>query len=554
MNTNDHEGSESVIAGEAPRAGPREWIGLVVIALPCLLYSMDLTVLELAVPKLSADLNPTSSQLLWIMDIYGFLLAGFLLTMGTLGDRIGRRRLLLIGAAAFGAASVLAAFSDSAQMLIITRAVLGVAGATLAPSTLSMIRNMFLDPDQRTFAIGVWATSFAAGAAIGPLAGGVLLEYFWWGSVFLLAVPVMALLLVLGPLLLPEFRDPGAGRLDLVSAGMSLATVLAVIYGLKQFAAYGLEWLPVVCILVGLAIGVVFVRRQRTLADPLIDLRLFRVPAFSASLAAFLLSIFVIAGMFFFIAQYLQLVLGLSPLQAGLWTLPSASGLIAGSMLAPLVTHRYRPAYVMAAGLALSAVGFGVVAQIGADSGLAFLVAGSVTFSLGAAPVGTLATDIIVGSAPPEKAGAASGISETSAEFGGALGIAILGTIGTAVYRNQVADAFPEGVPPDAAEAAKDTLGGAVAAADQLPGPLAAELLDAAREAFTQGLQLSAITSAAIVLGMALLTAVLLRRVSASSGPEGQPEPELEGAIAGGKVLGPAAPAPEESSTQEESW
>jgi MFS transporter, DHA2 family, multidrug resistance protein len=554
MNTPEREDSENVAADGASKASRREWIGLAVIALPCLLYSMDLTVLELAVPKLSADLEPTSSQLLWIMDIYGFLLAGFLLTMGTLGDRIGRRQLLLIGAAAFGAASVLAAFSDSAQMLIITRALLGVAGATLAPSTLSMIRNMFLDADQRAFAIGVWATSFAAGAAIGPLAGGVLLEYFWWGSVFLLAVPVMALLLVLGPLLLPEFRDPDAGRLDLFSAVLCLVSVLAVIYGLKQIAQEGMGWLPLLSILVGVALGAVFVRRQRTLADPLIDLRLFRVPAFSASLAAFLLSIFVIAGIFFFIAQYLQLVLGLSPLQAGLWTLPSAGGLIAGSMLAPLVVRRFRPAYVMAAGLALSAVGFGVVAQIGEGSGLAFLVAGSVIFSLGAAPVGTLATDLIVGSAPPERAGAASGISETSAEFGGALGIAILGTIGTAVYRSRVADAFPEGVPPGAAEAARDTLGGAVAASDQLPGPLAAELLDAAREAFTQGLQLSAITSAAIVLGMAVLTAVLLRNVSASSGPEGQPEPELGGAIAGGKVLGPAAPAPEESCAQEESW
>ena len=198
-------------AGAAPRAGRREWIGLAVIALPCLLYSMDLTVLELAVPKLSADLEPTSSQLLWIMDIYGFLLAGCLITMGTLGDRIGRRRLLLIGAAAFGVASVLAAFSRSAEMLIATRALLGIAGATLAPSTLSLIRNMFLDPDQRTFAIGVWATSFSAGAAIGPLAGGFLLEHFWWGSVFLLAVPVMALLLVLGPCCYPEFRDPAGG-------------------------------------------------------------------------------------------------------------------------------------------------------------------------------------------------------------------------------------------------------------------------------------------------------------------------------------------------------
>ena len=240
-------------AGTAPRAGRREWIGLGVIALPCLLYSMDLTVLELAVPKLSADLKPTSSQLLWIMDIYGFLLAGFLLTMGTLGDRIGRRRLLLIGAAAFGFASVLAAFSRSAEMLIATRALLGIAGATLAPSTLSLIRNMFLDPDQRTFAIGVWATSFSAGAAIGPLAGGFLLVYFWWGSVFLLAVPVMALLLVLGPMLLPEFRDPEAGRLDFFSAALSLAAVLAMIYGFKQVAQDGLGWLPVLSVAAGVA-------------------------------------------------------------------------------------------------------------------------------------------------------------------------------------------------------------------------------------------------------------------------------------------------------------
>jgi DHA2 family multidrug resistance protein-like MFS transporter len=438
-------------AGAAPRAGRREWIGLAVIALPCLLYSMDLTVLELAVPKLSADLKPTSSQLLWIMDIYGFLLAGCLITMGTLGDRIGRRRLLLIGAAAFGVASVLAAFSRSAEMLIATRALLGIAGATLAPSTLSLIRNMFLDSDQRTFAIGVWATSFSAGAAIGPLAGGFLLEHFWWGSVFLLAVPVMALLLVLGPLLLPEFRDPQAGRLDLTSAALSLAAVLAVIYGLKQVAQDGLGWLPVLSVAAGVAAGAAFARRQRELADPLIDLGLFRAPAFSASLAAFMLSIFVIAGIFLFLAQYLQLVLGLSPLQAGLWTVPSAGGLIAGSMLAPLIVRRVRPAFVMAGGLALSAVGFGMLIQVNAASGLAILVIGSVVFSLGVAPVGTLASDIIVGSAPPERAGAASGISETSAELGGALGIAVLGSVGTAVYRSEVTGAVPADVPPAAA-------------------------------------------------------------------------------------------------------
>jgi MFS transporter, DHA2 family, multidrug resistance protein len=522
------------------RATRREWIGLAVIALPCLVYAMDLTVLTLAVPSLSADLRPSGTELLWIVDIYGFFVAGFLITMGTLGDRIGRRRLLLIGGAAFGVASVLAAFSRSAEMLIATRALLGIAGATLAPSTLSLIRNMFLDSDQRTFAIGVWATSFSAGAAIGPLAGGFLLEHFWWGSVFLLAVPVMALLLVLGPLLLPEFRDPQAGRLDLTSAALSLAAVLAVIYGLKQVAQDGLGWLPVLSVAAGVAAGAAFARRQRELADPLIDLGLFRAPAFSASLAAFMISIFVIAGIFLFLAQYLQLVLGLSPLQAGLWTVPSAGGLIAGSMLAPLIVRRVRPAFVMAGGLALSAVGFGMLIQVNAASGLAILVIGSVVFSLGVAPVGTLASDIIVGSAPPERAGAASGISETSAELGGALGIAVLGSVGTAVYRSEVTGAVPADVPPAAAEAARDTLGGAVAAAEELPDPLGAELLDAAREAFTQALQLTAITSAAIVVGVAILAAVVLRDVRKGSGPEGQPEPG--GAIAGGKVPGPSTP------------
>jgi MFS transporter, DHA2 family, multidrug resistance protein len=522
-----------VIGEEAPSAGRREWIGLAVIALPCLLYSMDFTVLHLAVPKLSADLEPTSSQLLWIVDIYGFLLAGFLITMGTLGDRIGRRRLLLIGAAAFGTASLLAAFSRSAEMLIATRALLGIAAATLAPSTLSLIRNMFLDPDQRRVAIGVWVASFSAGAAIGPLVGGALLERFWWGSVFLVAVPVMVVLVALGPVLLPEFRDPEAGRLDLRSAAMSLVAVLAVIYGLKQIAQDGLGWLPALSILAGFGLGVVFFRRQRTLADPLIDLRLFRVPAFSATLTINTLDFFVNFGAFFFIAQYLQLVLGLSPLQAGLWTLPYSFGFIVGSLLTPIMVRRARPAFVMAGGFALVGAGFGLLTQVGDASGLALLVIGSVALSLGLAPATTLATDILVGSAPPEHAGAASGISETSSEFGGALGIAVLGSIGTVVYRSQVADALPAGVPPESVEAARDTLGGALREANGLPDQLGAELLDAAREAFTQGLHLAAITSAVIVIGMAVLSLLLLRHVGLSSDGEGPAAAELDGASSG---------------------
>jgi DHA2 family multidrug resistance protein-like MFS transporter len=535
VNTDDEE-TRDLAGVHAPRAGRREWVGLAVIALPCLLYAMDLTVLNLAVPHLSADLRPSSTQLLWITDIYGFLVAGLLITMGTLGDRIGRRRLLLLGAAGFGVASVLAAFSTSAEQLIAARALLGVAAATLAPSTLSLIRNMFLDERERTIAIGVWIASFSAGGAIGPLAGGLLLERFWWGSVFLLAVPVMALLLVAGPRLLPEYRDPQAGRLDLRSAGLSLAAVLLVVYGLKQFAQDGLGWPPALSILAGLGVGLAFVRRQRRAAEPLLDLRLFANRAFSAALATNLLGFFVAFGALLFIAQYLQLVLGLSPLRAGLWTVPSGGGFILGSMLTPLLVRRLRPAFVMAGGLVLAAVGFGLLTQVDTASGLALLVTGSVVFSFGLAPVFTLAADLAIGAAPPARAGAASAISETSSEFGGALGIAILGSVATAVYRGQVTDAVPAGVPTQAAAAARDTLGGVVTVVGQLPGRLGTELLDAARQAFTQGLQLTFAVSAAVAVGGAILVVSLLRHVGASSERGEQPEPGPDGGCCAGKV------------------
>jgi MFS transporter, DHA2 family, multidrug resistance protein len=498
---------------EIRMAGRREWIGLAVLALACLLYVMDLTVLHLAVPSISEHLHPSSAQLLWIIDIYGFMVAGFLVTMGTLGDRIGRRKLLLVGAAAFGAISLLAAFSTSSEMLILSRALLGIAGATLAPSTLSLIFTMFQDPGQRARAIAVWISAFSAGSAIGPVLGGILLEHFWWGSVFLLALPVMALLLVLGPIVLPEYKDPEAGRLDLISAALSLVAVLAVIFGLKQMAQDGVGLVSVASIVVGLVVGTLFVRRQLSLADPVIDLRLFRIPAFSASLAVNFLTIFVAVGYFLFVAQYLQLVIGLSPLEAGLWSVPSAVGFVVGSQLAPRIVRLARPAFVMGAGLAVAAAGLAVLTQVGGSTGLAVVVVGSVIISLGLAPVMSLTTELIVGSAPPERAGAASGISETAVELGGALGISVLGSIGIALYRSGVSDALPAGVPAEAATVARDTLGGAVAVAAQLPGQVGTTLLEVAREAFVGGMQLAAGISAVVAIGVAILAVVMLRNV-----------------------------------------
>jgi DHA2 family multidrug resistance protein-like MFS transporter len=508
-----------------PRAGRKEWIGLAVLALPCLLVTMDLDVLYLAVPSLSKDLLPSSSQLLWVTDIYGFLIAGSLITMGAVGDRVGRRRLLLIGATAFSIASVVAAFSTSAGMLIAARALLGVAGATLAPSTLSLIRNMFLDSRQRTVAVGVWASSFSAGSAIGPLVGGVLLEHFWWGAAFLAGVPIMVLLLVLGPVLLPEFKDPGAGHPDLFSAGLSLASVLAVIYGLKQMAEGNVGWLSVLAVGAGLVGGTVFIRRQRALSDPLIDPDLFRIPAFSVSLATNLVSLFAGYGAFLFIAQYLQLVLGLSPLRAGLWTVPSSGALIAGSLLAPVLVRRIRPGAVIAGGLVLGAGGFLMLAQVDTSSDLSLLVIASIVMFVGIAPAFTLATDLIVGAAPPERAGAASAISETSAELGGALGIAVLGSIGAAVYRSVVIDTIPAGVPSRIAGAARGTLGGALSLAHRLPHKLGAELVAAARSAFIRGLQVTSSIGVAIMLGIAVVAAFVLRDLRIDPGP---PERERE--------------------------
>ena len=507
-------------AHHASMAGQREWIGLAVIALPCMLYSMDLTVLNLAVPHLTRALNPTSTQLLWIVDIYGFVLAGMLIPMGTLGDRVGRRRLLLIGAVAFGAASLLAAFSTSAEMLIATRAILGIAAATLAPSTLSLLRNMFLDAQQRTFAISVWIMSFSLGAVIGPLIGGALLQYFWWGSVFLIAVPAMILLLILGPMFLPTFRKPDPGRLDFFSAVLSLVSVLLAIHGLKHIAYGGVALIPLVTIAAGVAVGFAFVRRQRRLTDPMIDLHLFRIPAFNATLAANTLTFFANFGIFLFVAQYLQLVLGMSPLQAGLWSTPAYLGFVVGSILTPAIVRHVAPARVMPASLVVAAGGLVILTQTDRVAGLPILVAGSVVFALGLAPVTTLATDIMVGTAPPERAGAAAAISETSSEFGGALGIAVLGSIGTAVYRGIMTRATPDGVPRALLDDVQDTLGAAVAVASQIAESDRAALLDVARDAFARAFEIVNVTAAVILVAAGVIAALLVRPVRAE-GTEG---------------------------------
>ena len=497
-----------------PGAGKREWAGLAVLALPTLLVSIDVFVLLLALPRLSADLGAGSTAQLWIMDVYGFLIAGFLITMGSLGDRIGRRRLLLIGAAGFGAASVLAAYSTSAGMLIAARALLGIAGATLAPSTLGLISNMFTVPRQRAVAISVWMACFMSGAALGPLVAGVLLDHFWWGSVFLLGVPAMVLLLVLGPVLLPEYRDAGAGRIDLPSVGLSLAAILPLVYGLKELARSGWQPVPLAAVVAGAAFGWVFVRRQRRLDDPLLDLRLFAHRAFSAALGSMMFGTMLMGAIMMFIAEYFQLVRGLSPLQAGLCMLPGVGGSMVSFLVSPHLARRVRPAYLIGGGMIVSVCGLLLIASADPVSGLAAVVTGFAVTNFGAGPMVTLGTDLVVGSAPVEKAGSAGAMNQTSGEFGFALGIAALGSLGTVVYRAKVT--IPAGVP---AGAARDTLAGAVTVAGRLPSRLGTQLLASAREAFVSGMHVAATVSAALLVVVAVVVATLLRNVRAAGEP-----------------------------------
>ena len=498
------------------RATGRDWAGLAVLALPTLLLSVDIFVLLLALPKIGEQFRASSTQQLWISDSYGFLLAGFLVTMGTLGDRIGRRRLLLTGAAAFGAASVLAAYATSPAMLIGARALLGIAGATLSPSTLALISAMFASPRQRAVAIGVWMACFMSGAALGPLVGGLLLAHFWWGSVFLLAVPVMVPLLLVGPVLLPEYRSPDAGRLDPGSVALSLTAVIPLAYGLTMLAQYGWRPLsvavpPVAALAVSAAAGAVFVRRQRRLAEPLLDMRLLANRTFAAAMGAMTLNTMLTGAVMLLVTQYFQLVDQLSPVRAGLCMLPAAVSMTVSSLSAPRLARRTRPAYLITAGLVVAIAGLLVIA---AAQGAALVAVGWAMVTFGSGPVVTLSVSLILGAAPPARAGAAAALNETSSQLGFALGIAILGSVAAAVYRSHIAPAVPSALPSAPAASVRDTLAAAVAATRYLPHPAAVALLESAHGAYTAGLHGVAVISAVALALIAPGVLMLLRHVA----------------------------------------
>ncbi len=499
------------VSASSDRVGARGWVALAVLMLPVLLVSVDNTVLNFALPAISEALTPSGTSLLWMIDIYPLVLAGLLVSMGSLGDRVGRKKLLLIGSAGFGIVSIAAAFAPSIEMLIAARAALGFFGAMLMPSTLSLIRSIFRDREQRRLAIAVWASGFAAGSALGPVIGGILLEQLWWGSVFLIAVPVLLPLLVLAPILVPESRDPNPGRFDPASIVLSLVTMVPVVYGIKHAATEGIDLIAIVSVAVGLTAGVLFVRRQLRLETPMIDMALFRQAAFSGAVLINLLSVVALVGGLFFVAQHLQLVLGLSPLESGLALVPGLVTMIIAGLVVVPIAARVRPAIVVPTALSISALGYGAIALTGGEISALGIALCFVALGLGIGAAETVSNELILANAPVDKAGAASAVSETAYELGAVLGTATLGTILTASYRNAVQ--LPTGLSAEQRHAASETLGGAISVAGDLPPTAATQLIDSARLAFDSGVGLAAWIGVALIVAAGLVALVSLRRV-----------------------------------------
>jgi MFS transporter, DHA2 family, multidrug resistance protein len=501
-----------------PRADRRAWIGLAVLFLLTLLVSIDTTVLGIALPAISEALAPSATQLLWIVDIYPLVLAGLLVTMGTLGDRVGRRRTLLTGVVGFGAVSLAAAFATDAAQLIAGRALLGLFGAMLMPATLALLRTLFVDRAQRRLAVAIWATGFAAGSALGPILGGVLLEHFWWGSVFIVNTPIMVALLLVIPMFLPESRMDRPGSLDPVGVLLSMLTMVPAVLGIKLVAHDGLTATAGLALMAGAAAGVLFVRRARArLAageEPLLDVTLFASRVLRLSALANATTMFAFTGLLFFTGQYLMLVLGLSALDAGMVLLPGfVVTMVAGLVAAPL-GRRFPLRVLVPAGLLTAAAGFLLCTALDGDLAIALVATASVLVGGGIGLSETITNDTILAAAPADRAGSASAVSETAYEIGAVLGTAVLGSVLNVVYQRAVD--VPRAFGPTYGEAAHETLGGAVGAAQHLSGPASDALLTSARAAFTSGVTASSVVAALALAAVAALVALALRQRVAS--------------------------------------
>ncbi|WP_237224204.1 MFS transporter [Rothia nasisuis] len=490
---------------------PRRWAALAVLMLPVLLVSVDNTVLAFALPEISAQLSPSGTQLLWINDVYPLILSGLLIPAGSLGDRYGRRTMLLLGGLGFTVISAAAAFAPTAAWLIVARAGMGIFGAMLMPATLSIIRNMFADATERRTAIAIWASGFSAGAALGPILGGFLLEHFYWGSVFLMAVPVLLPLLVLGPWLIPNSKDPAPGAIDPLSILLIMATMTPFVYAIKHFAHEGFDLLTVLLLVIAASAGFIFTRRQLARANPMLDVRLFTNKQFTGAVLTNLMAIFSLVGFLYFASQHLQLVSGHSPFSAALLLLPGLVLTVIAGLVVVYIVKAVKPWIVISGALLMNAAAFALVfftADSGSDTGVL------VAFALLGVGIGfaeTLTNDIILAAVPPHKAGAASAISETAYETGSVMGTAVLGSILNAAYVAHLV--IPAGISGQDAAAAAETLGAATEVAARTGGEEGAALLESAQHAFDSGVVYTSTIGIALMLVSAVMVARTLRGV-----------------------------------------
>ncbi|WP_166987881.1 DHA2 family efflux MFS transporter permease subunit [Canibacter zhoujuaniae] len=492
----------------------KRWWALAILVLACLLVSIDNTVLFIAVPALSQDLQPSANQLLWISDSYTLVIAGLLVTMGNLADRIGRKKLLLIGSAAFGLSSILAAYATTPEMLICARALMGAAGANLMPSTLALIRNIFIDDRERTRAIAIWASAFGVGGVLGPVLGGFILEHFHWGAVFLINVPVMVILIILGALLLPESKNPNPGSFDVLSSLLSLVTMVSFVYAIKHFAHNAFDWITLTTLMISVIGGTVFVRRQLRQHQPMMDVYLFRIRAFTGANLINMVAIFGIIGLNYFFSQYLQFLRGYSPLTAGFAELPIAVAQLVLPALVGFFIARFAYRGSIAGGMLLTAGAFALLAYTVTLEPYWPTAVALGLLGFGAATAMSLTNDVILSAVPPERAGAASAISETGFELGAAFGIAVMGSVINSVYNQRLQ--LPAGVDSVSRETISESLAGAVSFFDDQT------IFTAVNTAYVQAVQMTLLVAAALCVCSAIIAWFTVpRRISSVGGEQG---------------------------------
>ncbi|MFI9775160.1 MFS transporter [Streptomyces sp. NPDC051956] len=515
--------------------GANRWVVLVVLCTSLLLVALDATVLHVAVPAVTQDLRPSAVQLLWIVDAYPLICAALLILFGTLGDRVGRRRVLLLGYGLFGVASALAVFASTPHILILARALLGVGGAMIMPATLSILRAVFPDRRERAVAIGVWSAVAAVGAATGPVLGGFMVEHFWWGSVFLINIPLMAIMLPLGRLILPESKGRSDGPWDVVGAFMAAVGMLGVVYGVKRLGVDRdlLDPSAVGPFLVGAAVLIVFVRRQKRREHPLIDMKMFARPAFSTAVGCIVLAMLALVGLELIAVQYLQLVLGLSPLATGVRLLPLTFAAMAAGVLGSAQLRRFGPRRMVSAGFVLTAAAVLMLTLMGQHDRPSLLTFGFILLGFGLQTTLFGAYESMLSEASAEDAGGAAAIGETSYQLGAGMGIALLGSVMNAAYAPGIARVA--GVPGSASAHAGNSLGEAYQVATRLGGTAGEALRSAARVAFVHGLHVTLFVSA----GLLLLGAVAALRLPKRMECEAAAPQDAEGTAKIGPQRGP---------------